>query len=345
MIIPGIFSQRDARWSADTLGNNPGAPWILYNYGCLLSSVSNLIWYVTGDGGHNPRWTNEWLRNAGGFTPGGGNVIWDVLNANLNGFNIQARGYTGSLDETNAFLAPEQNYALAWITKPGFPQHWALMPYVGMIADPWDGKLKPVGTYIFHGAHLYTHVLPQVVTPPAPTVVEPIPEGPVIESPAVAVPSTEAPVENPNPQTETPPRPDPALPEYQTSWTHWDADRDMTIVRDGAYAFDAEKNAIVAYVDNGDSRTYAGSFTCNGIPMFRTRFAANNGTWMGVPSSFFEVDSNYTNAPLPVTVTTNEQQGFSKVLVDDVKQTATIWRSLLEAFYKYLAHKLNKGTK
>src|SRR4051812_13593082 len=99
MKLPGIWTQRDARWQAEVLGNNPGQPWTLYLYGCLITSVAELLWALSGNPAHTPHWANQWLKGLGGFTDGGGNVIWSKLAEGLRAFNVYDQGYSSSLTD------------------------------------------------------------------------------------------------------------------------------------------------------------------------------------------------------------------------------------------------------
>lgn len=193
MTIPGIFSQRDGRWQGFLLGYNSSAPFDIYHYGCAITALSNIIWWAAGDATWTPDRVNRWLRDNQGYLPGGGLLIWAKAAALLQMFNIEYRGYTTDLGGTNGFLAPENNFALAQLTGPGFPMHFAAMPYIGMIGDSWDGRLKSVPpAYTFIGAHLYRKVTPAPVVVPE---LSPAPvQAPVI-APAVSVPSTEQPIE------------------------------------------------------------------------------------------------------------------------------------------------------
>lgn len=210
MTIPGIYSQRDARWSSILLGFNRDLYYNLYHFGCAVVGVSNIIWYATGDSSWTPDRINQWLKDNQGFTDGnnvnaGGLIRWGALARLLASFDIVYRGYTTSLAGTNSFLAPENNFALAQLTKAGFPMHFSAMPYVGQIADSWDARLKPVGSYSFVGAHMYSKIV-RAVTPPVPAaaVLSPAPIQTPAIPPAVPVPSVEKPIANPNPETEMP---------------------------------------------------------------------------------------------------------------------------------------------
>jgi hypothetical protein len=224
MRIPGIYTQRDPRWSNNLLGFNTEQAYNMYHFGCLVTAIANLMWY-TGNSTADPGAVNQWMKDNGGFAPGGGLAVWGALAPLLAETNVVAHGFSADLNAVNAFLAPDNNYAIAWLTKPGFPMHWSIMPYVGQIADSWDGVLKPVGSYTFKGAYLYTKVVPApIVAPPITPGAATIPLVPVIQPvpvvvpvPPVVEPPVIPPVEAPQPhpvETVTVPQKDPS----QLSW-------------------------------------------------------------------------------------------------------------------------------
>lgn len=223
MTIPGIFSQRDSRWANDELGYNnsdgsdPSHYYNLYHFGCAITALANVLWW-NGNGASNPGGVNSWLRDNKGFEPGGGNLIWDAFKPLLDQVDMVYRGYSSDLNAVNAVLKDENVFAIAWITKPGFPMHFSAMPYVGMIADSWDAVLKPIGSYTFHGAHLYSKNVPVHVTPPPPEVAPVLPPvmPPIIVATPVPLPSVEVPVPQPvNPPQPTILAPEPPKPPVQ----------------------------------------------------------------------------------------------------------------------------------
>lgn len=197
MTIPGIYSQRDARWSGYELGYNNDPNFNLYHYGCLVTGVANMLWY-NGNPTGDPGAVNQWMKDHGGFQAGGGLLIWGALQPLLDQVNMSAHGFSGDLNAINEFLKDDNAYAIAWLTKPGFDMHWSVMPYVNTIADSWDGVLKPVSSYTFHGAYLFSkNPAPQ---PAAPIVVPPVVEPPI--EPPVAAPTPEPIPTNTDPQPE-----------------------------------------------------------------------------------------------------------------------------------------------
>lgn len=204
MTIPGIYNQRDARWANILLGYNKEAAYNLYHYGCAVVGVANILWWVTGDSSWTPARVNRWLIDNHGFLAEGGLIIWGRLAELLRQYDIEYHGFSTSPGGVNTFLAPENNYALAQLTKAGFPMHFSAMPYVGQIADSWDSKLKNLaGSYTFIGAHLYTKIVRQAAPVQLP-VLSPAPIQTPAVAPSVPVPSVEKPIENPNPETEIP---------------------------------------------------------------------------------------------------------------------------------------------
>lgn len=206
MTIPGIFSQRDPKWANLELGYNTDPYYNIYHFGCAVDAAANILLWVTGDWGWNPQRVNQWLKDSAGYAPGGGLIIWGKLADLLRQYDIEYHGFTTNLAATNGWLVPENNFAIAQLKGPGFPMHFSAMPYVGMIADSWDARLKKIGAYTYVGAHLYSRIVhaPAPVQPPAP-------EPASIQAPVVAPAPDPTPV--PSNSNETPqPDPNPAPP-------------------------------------------------------------------------------------------------------------------------------------
>ncbi len=343
MILPGIFGQRDARWSNQLLGYNQDAYYNLYHFGCAVVSASNLLMWKTGDWNLNPSWVNQWLKNNGGFAAGGGLMIWGKLAELLRAYGIQYHGFSGDLNATNRFLSPENNFAIAQLRKVGFPMHFSAMPYVGQLADSWDAKLKPVGSYTFIGAHLYTFSVPKAA-PVALPVLEPAPVQAPVEAPTVPVPSSETPVKNPTPENETPP----VLvtePEWELTWTPFEQEKQ--IKRDGAFAIDAVTGTKVADIPNHYTTIYAGTFERNGHKLYRTPFAVNNDKWFGVDSDFFDEVTGQTNGEIPVNVRTNDEifrdlQYDADSFKTDVSDSVGAFRRLFEVLARFVANRIKR---
>jgi hypothetical protein len=210
MTIPGIKSQRDARWASILLGYNTDQYYNIYHFGCAITGAANILWWATGDSGWTPTRVNDWLKAEGGYQVGGGLIIWGKLAQLMEDHGVTYQGYSTNLAGVNAFLAPESNFAIAQLKGPGFPMHFSAMPYVGQIADSWDALLKKVGVYTFVGAHMFTKIVPKPAPVPVP-VLSPAPIQTPVAAPVVPVPSVEKPVANPQPEVdimtelETPP--------------------------------------------------------------------------------------------------------------------------------------------
>lgn len=173
MTLPGIYSQRDERWCYTELGWNDDGYYNIYHFGCLVTAIANMLWW-NGNPQSNPGSINQWMKDNGGFEAGGGNLIWSAVQPLLDQVQMVSNGYSSDLEAVNNFLQDENAFAIAQLTRSDFPMHFSVMPYVGTIADSWDGVMKSVNNYEFVGAHLYTKI---VQTAPAPIVppVEPVP--------------------------------------------------------------------------------------------------------------------------------------------------------------------------
>lgn len=190
MIVPGGYSQRDTRWANELLGHNTDRSFNLANYGCAVTAVSNMLWYM-GHPEMNPSWMNNWLKGNGGFLPGGGLLVWSAVNK-VSG-DIRSQGYTTDKVALNNFIAKEGSFAIVQVKGPGFPMHFVCMPLTNTILDSWDGKLKPLSSYTFVGAHLYGDATPDFVTTPQPPVQTPV-TPPAPQTPVDSITPPSAPV-------------------------------------------------------------------------------------------------------------------------------------------------------
>lgn len=163
-IITKLYAQTDPRWANQLLGFNTSRPYTIGNYGCVVTAIGNLLRAITGNAMYSPEYINTWGKANGGFALGGGLAKWDAY---LNLGSFTAHGQTSSLEEVNKWLQVDENFAIVEFQLPG-TQHYCLAPYIGMIIDSEDGNLKPMGTYPFLMARLYTASVPAPVAPPAP---------------------------------------------------------------------------------------------------------------------------------------------------------------------------------
>jgi hypothetical protein len=299
MTIPGIFSQTDGRWGPQELGLNNDPYYNLYHFGCVVTAVANMLWW-NGNTQANPGTVNAWLQQHGGFEAGGGNLIWEALQPLLDQVNMVARGYSTDLNAVNAFLADENSFAIVWITKPGFPMHFSAMPYIGQIADSWDAQLKPITSYTFHGAHLYSKNAPLVVPAPAP---EPVPVAaptvipPIVDPVPAPTPSVETPVPDPNPPVQVPVVPGmgngqpqaeavpvniladlPPLPEFEETYRPFPDGIHEIHLKEDTIAFDMTGVGAPKAVYAARPMLAAGTFSDNG----RVYYRGTSGGWYGV---------------------------------------------------------------
>lgn len=146
-------AQTNSIWAKDLLGYNNDSNYDLANYGCLVTAWGNMLIAATGDQSFNPRWVNNWMKSNNGFTPGGGEFIFSSA---LGMGHVTAQGWVNSVDKVNTFLAPTPNFAIVECRNKQGGQHFVLANKVGRIIDSADGKEKPLSTYLFVNAHLYT---------------------------------------------------------------------------------------------------------------------------------------------------------------------------------------------
>lgn len=146
------YAQTDSRWANDLLGYDSAQPWDLGLYGCLVTAVGNMAWWISGDSGYTPRMVNTWMQDNAGFVPDGGVMYWQAI-PRLVSF-VTPMGEATSLAATQTFLAADTaNYALIEVRAPG--QHFVFAPTASQMVDSEDGKIKAINRYTFYHAHLY----------------------------------------------------------------------------------------------------------------------------------------------------------------------------------------------
>lgn len=151
-IITKLYAQTDQRWAGQLLGFNTDARYSIANYGCVVTSIGNMLYAITGNPMYTPQYINDWGKAHSGFLPGGGLAIWGAY---LNLGHIMSYGETADLNRLNQWLQSPENYAIVEFQMRGY-QHFCLAPYVGKIIDSEDGKLKSIGTYPFLSAKLFS---------------------------------------------------------------------------------------------------------------------------------------------------------------------------------------------
>jgi hypothetical protein len=164
-IITKLYAQTDPRWANQLLGFNTSRPYTIGNYGCVVTAVGNLLYAITGNPMYTPAYINTWGKANGGFALGGGLVKWDAY---LNLGSFTGHGQTSSLQEVNQWLQADENFVIPEFQLPG-NQHYCMAPYIGMIIDSEDGNLKPMSTYRFLAARLYTASVPARPAAPVPS--------------------------------------------------------------------------------------------------------------------------------------------------------------------------------
>jgi hypothetical protein len=304
MTLPGIYSQRDATYSSDELGFNTDSYYNIYHFGCLISGIAELLW-VMGHAEYNPREVNNWLKGNNGFVDGG-LVVWSAADTLIQNNGATAHGVSYSKDDVNNFLQDENNFAIVWLSKQGFPMHWGLAPFVNTLADPWDGTLKSLDGFVFHAAHLYSR---NVATAPVLVpVTVPTPEAQVISLPPLvdpaplAIPTNTTPQLDPNPapiSVTTPvgevlvtPPIIPALPEFRTSFipfagnsdTEFNAGAVDYILTKDTQAVDMEGINPPKSLQAGQRIKLSGEFNERGEDYYR----GTSEVFYGIPKSAFD---------------------------------------------------------
>lgn len=147
-----LYKQTDSRWTNDILGYNPAKAKItLGSHGCLVSDVAMMVSTATGDPNWTPRRVNQILQANNGFAPNGGLLYWQKI-PELWPF-IHFERTAATLKEVNDWLKSEANFA---ILKVNDGAHYVWGTANGQMADPLTGSIRPITTYKFNDAHLYT---------------------------------------------------------------------------------------------------------------------------------------------------------------------------------------------
>jgi hypothetical protein len=145
------FSQRDPRWRAKKLGNSNLT---IGGYGCLLTSLSALISYVTGTE-HTPDKVNDDLKKAKAFT--GALLIWSrvpIAYPQLKWIN-RAYNYSNLAVWTTINLRKVPVCVEVNGAKIGAPRHWVLFVGDKKMLDPWVGKIENTTKYPLTGSGIY----------------------------------------------------------------------------------------------------------------------------------------------------------------------------------------------
>lgn len=149
------FGQTSAPWGPELLGNNIDPAFTMAAYGCLVTSVANILVATTGNEAFTPQFVNNWFKANGGFPLGSGALYWAKIIA-ISGGNLTVQPVVStSLPAVEAFLAATPNFAIVEFDLPSHT-HYCLANLQGEIIDSEDGKQKSMATYPFARAHLYT---------------------------------------------------------------------------------------------------------------------------------------------------------------------------------------------
>lgn len=267
-----MHAQTDSQWAKVLLGFNTDPVYDIANFGCLVTAVSNLLWWITGDGGNNPISVNEWLKANNGFVPGGGIMRWPEL---PNVGHITAHETLSSLASVDYWLQAEDNYAILEVRTSTNGQHFVMAPLVGKIIDSEDGRLKSNKTYRFIQAHLFTATTAPVAEAPA--------EAPPVEVVPEVVPVPE-PIETATPPVvpvdsiTVPPMEFPETPYVATLYA-----------RTAGMAIDyTSRNLPIPFVA-GTRFDIGSTFMVNGNAQYRTTASIRTGNWYGVDPTMFNV--------------------------------------------------------
>jgi hypothetical protein len=161
-----LYKQTDAPWGSELLGFNTDPSYTIGRYGCLISDLAMLVATATGDHSWNPGKMNDFLKANGGYQPGGGLLIWSKV-SELFPFITTGATTTDLAEAENFVAAAEANYAIFEVENGA---HYVLAPYTNQIADPLTATLRPVSTYPFNEAHLFTLVVTEPAPPAAPAI-------------------------------------------------------------------------------------------------------------------------------------------------------------------------------
>jgi hypothetical protein len=314
MKLPGIYSQRDGRWSGIELGFNTDPGYTIYHYGCGVTAAANLIWWTSGNTEYNPGHVNQWLKEHGGYSDGanvnaGGLIIWGALANLMAQFGLIYHGFSTNRAAVANFMQADASFALVQLTAPGFPMHFCAMPYVEQIGDSWDAALKPLKTYSFVGAHLFSVAAQPVPTPPVP---EPAP----IQTPAVPpapdpVPSSAQP-QGPLPVDPPVPTPVPVIPvvptpgdisitvttgqpEYVSSYVGFPGGPQIKTLTEDAAAIDMTAQGAPKRFEAGQKLRLGGTFEDQG----KTYYRGTSGDWYGIATEAFNLPARTDTAKAP----------------------------------------------
>lgn len=143
------YSQNDPRYKSLLLGYNTASDGTIGRFGCLITGWGNTLNDITDTGDFDPVTMNNWLKSHNGFVPGGGVMYWS---APLKLGFVEAYGTSADLNYVNQWLKDPPNYALIEFNNGA---HWSVAVVTGKIIDSNDGRVKPITSYKFTGAHLF----------------------------------------------------------------------------------------------------------------------------------------------------------------------------------------------
>jgi len=150
-------SQRDKRWANEKLGNGSTT---IGGYGCYITSLSNL------SKEYNPSQVNTILRKGGCFN--GDLLINPERIAKL--LNLEYHG------RNNMVIRNPEYRTIAEVDMSpavGKQQHFVVIKEDGSIIDPWNGTIRPKGTYPLVSYRLFKRLPDTPLTPITPEPIKP----------------------------------------------------------------------------------------------------------------------------------------------------------------------------
>lgn len=155
------FAQTDPRWAGKVFGTGGGPN--IGIAGCAITADGNLQIATSGNEQYTPDWMDGWLKANGGYAEGD-LLVWGTV-PNLG--HVRAAGVAGDVGSLNQFLAAEPNFAIVQF-QVGNHLHFCLATAQNTIIDSEDGRQKPLSTYHFVMAHLYTRIAAAPSNAPVP---------------------------------------------------------------------------------------------------------------------------------------------------------------------------------
>jgi len=146
------FSQRDPRWSRNTLGTSALT---IGEAGCLITALATILvdWGVNTDPGR----LNRWLRDNAGYQDGARLRFYAPAGLGADLVEIIACRYTPAPAATLLdYIALGYAVLIEVNARPGKPHasHWTRLTETGQVMDPWQppgNEVVPLARYALPG--------------------------------------------------------------------------------------------------------------------------------------------------------------------------------------------------